>query len=68
MTKFLGSVLLGVVLGAATVEILRKQKPELLEKVDKKVKAGIDSLKAGVKSIKTSFAEGYEQAVGAKAE
>ena len=39
-----GLALLGVVLGAAGVEVLRAKKPEVIEKIEAKAKRFVDSI------------------------
>jgi len=59
--KVLGGVIVGIVLGAAVAEVLQKKNPELIAKIEQKVR---NSLKA----VKDAFKEGYVEATGVPAE
>ena len=65
MLKVLGGVLVGVVIGAATAEILRQRNPEFVDNLNKKVQTGIDSIKAAIDSAKSVFKEGFQSATAA---
>jgi len=44
MFKIIGSVVVGVFLGAMVLEILKRQKPDLIEAIEKKAKSVSDKL------------------------
>ncbi|HUT23549.1 MAG TPA: hypothetical protein VM492_04325 [Sumerlaeia bacterium] len=55
MGKLVGAVLVGVVIGAAVSEIIRRQKPDLHRDLIQKCKNGLGA-------VKDAFKEGYAQA------
>jgi hypothetical protein len=55
MGKVLGAVLIGVVIGAAVSELLRREKPDFCKDLGGK-------LKKGMGAVKQAFREGYQQA------
>ena len=61
MLSVLGGLFIGVVAGAAATEVVRGQKPELLEKVGGVIKSGIDSIKSTVDSAISAFSKGYKE-------
>ena len=55
MGKVLGAVLIGVVIGAAVSELLRRERPDFCKNVGEKVKKSMGA-------VKQAFKEGYQQA------
>ena len=61
MGKIIGAALVGVIIGAAVGEAIKRQKPELPGQISAKIKKGL----AG---IRDAFKEGYAQAAAPAAE
>ena len=62
MSKIVGSLFVGVLIGAATVEVLRRKKPEILDNIGKSVRdlgaAVTERSRAVVRALKEGYAEG----------
>ena len=54
MDKSLGQLLIGAVLGAVAVEVLREKKPELFDEIKKDAKNIAKDLKSIYRQIKTA--------------
>ena len=54
MDKSLGQLLIGAVLGAVAVEVLRKKKPEVLDEIKSNAKDITKDLKSVYSKIKTT--------------
>ena len=60
----LGIALVGVFMGAATVEVLYRKKPELIKKTEDQARKTVASLGQKVESTINAFKGGYAQADG----
>jgi len=62
MDKIVGSLFVGVLIGAAAVEILRRKKPDLLDNIGKSIEdvgvAVTERSRAAVRAFKEGYAEG----------
>lgn len=62
MSKIVGTLFVGVLIGAAAVEILRRKKPEILDNIGKTVRDGglavAERSRAVVRAVKQGYAEG----------
>jgi hypothetical protein len=58
----LGVALAGVFVGAITMEILRRKRPDLVEKTEEQARKSVERLSQTIKSCKKAFEEGYAQA------
>ncbi len=62
MSKIVACLFVGVVIGAAAVEILRRKKPEVLDDIGKSVRdvgaAVAERSRAVVRAVKEGYAEG----------
>ena len=54
MDKSLGQLLIGAVLGAVAVEVLRERKPELFDEIKKDAKDIVKDLRSIYRQIKTA--------------
>ena len=63
MGKSLGQLLIGAVLGAVAVEVLREKKPEVLDEIKKNAKCIAKDLKSIYKQIKTAVKDWAESAL-----
>lgn len=57
MDKSLGQLIIGAVLGAVAVEVLREKKPELFDEIKKNTKDIANDLKSIYRQIKTAVNE-----------
>jgi len=62
MDKSLGQLLIGAVLGAVAVEVLREKKPELFDEIKKDAKDIAKDLKSICRQIKTAVNDWAESA------
>ena len=58
----LGIALVGVFVGAATVEVLHRKKPDLIKKTEEQAKEAVAKIGQKVGSAIDAFKEGYAQA------
>jgi hypothetical protein len=62
VSKIVGTLFVGVLIGAAAVEILRRKKPEILDNIGKTVRDGglavAERSRAVVRAVKQGYAEG----------
>jgi len=59
--KTLGLLLVGVFVGAVTVEILNKRKPKLMKKVRDQANKAVEATEKSVTSVKNAFVEGFTE-------
>ena len=59
--KTLGLLLIGVFIGAVTVEILNKRKPKLMKKVRDQANKAVEATEKSVTSVKNAFVEGFTE-------
>ena len=62
MDKSLGQLLIGAVLGAVAVEVLREKKPELFDEIKKDAKDIANDLESIYRQIKTAIEDWAESA------
>ena len=64
MDKIVGSLFVGVLIGAVAVEILRRKKPELLDNIGKNIEdvgaAVAQRSRAVVRAFREGYVEGYQ--------
>jgi len=60
MDKSLGHLLIGAVLGAVAVEVLREKKPEVLDEIKSNAKDIVKNLKGIYGQVKTAFKDWAE--------
>ena len=59
--EFIGALLAGVFIGAVTVEILDRKKPEFMESVRIITKERVDAGKKCIVNVKNAFVEGLNE-------
>ena len=59
--KTLGLLLIGVFVGAVTVEILNKRKPKLMKKVSDQANKAVEATEKSIANVKNNFMEGFTE-------